>query len=105
MKTPIDKTLVFTYYSHPVKRPEMRWKAKLEFAPGSTDGSPAFFTFVDGNGESVEAGIFEFAGQRLAVADGRAEIACGDFVRGIHEGGLWLHRKGMPPIPGALTFE
>ena len=105
MRTPTDKTIVFTYYSHPVKRPEMRWKAKLTFAPGSTDETAAVFSFVDGNERPIEKGEFEFAGRRLAVADGRAEILCGDFIKGIHEGGLWLYRKGMLPIPGALTFE
>ena len=105
MKTPSDKKIEFTYYSHPVKRPEMRWKAKLAFPPGSTDLTPAMFTIVDGDDAPVPEAEFEFAGRRIAVVGGHGEIPCGDFLRGIHEGGLWLHRKGMPPIPGALTFE
>ena len=105
MKTPPDKTVILTYYSHPMKQIGMRWKAKLEFAPGSTDSTPAVFTIADGEGSPVPEAEFEFAGRVLAVKAGRAEIPCGDFVRGVHERGLWLHRKGMPPVPGALTFE
>lgn len=105
MKTPDDKRIIMTYYSHPTKKLEMRWKAVLTFEPGSTDATPAVFSIADGNGVPVEKAVFEFAGKRLAVKDGRAQIACGDFVKGIHEGGLWLYREGMPPIPGALTFE
>ena len=36
----------------------------------------------------VEAGVLTF----------------GDFVKGIHETGVWMMRPGHPPVPGALTF-
>ena len=39
------------------------------------------------------------------VRAGKGRLRCGDFVRGKHEPGIWLHRKGQPPVPGALTFE
>ena len=35
MKTPDDKTIAFTFMSHPEKLPELRWTAKLTFPPGS----------------------------------------------------------------------
>ena len=105
MKTPADKTIMLTLYSHPTKDLKMRWKAQLVFAPGSTDDTPAEITINDGEGTPVAAGIFEFAGARTPIRDGRGAIRCGDFAKGKHETAIWLHRKGMLPIPGALTFE
>ena len=83
----------------------MRWKASLVFGPGSTDGSFAELSISDGEGEPVSSGVFEFAGQATKVRDGKGRLRCGDFVKGKHEPGIWLHRKGQPPVPGALTFE
>ena len=83
----------------------MRWKARLVFAPESTDETPAEITMVDGEGTPIKAATFEFAGAQTAIKDGRGVILCGDFVKGKHEPAIWLHRKGMVPIPGALTFE
>ena len=104
MKTPDDKQIAFTFCSHPTKRPEMRWTAKLVFPPGSTAETVLPLSLADGRGEPVPDGVFEFAGQRLAVRDGMASIAYADFVRGKHAVALWLHRPGRPPIPGGLTF-
>lgn len=105
MKTPADKRIVLTYYSHPMKDLELRWKAHLTFEPGSTDETDALVDIADGNGDPVASATLELAGQRIKVADGRGALRCGDFVRGKHEGAIWLHRKGRPPVPGALTFE
>ena len=105
MKTPADKKITLTLYSHPTKDLKMRWKAQLVFEPGSTDDTPASLTMVDGEGTPVADGVFDFAGCATKIKDGAGAIRCGDFVKGKHEPGIWLHRKGMPPIPGALTFE
>ena len=105
MKTPEDKTLTLTFYSHPMKDLKMRWKAQLVFAPGSTDATPAALTVVDGEGAPVRSGVFEFAGVSTKIRAGKGGLLCGDFVRGKHETAIWLHRKGLPPVPGALTFE
>ena len=105
MKTPADKTITFTLYSHPMKDLKLRWKATLAFAAGSTDDSPAALTIADGEGNPIRAGEFEFAGCRTAVKAGKGTLRCGDFVRGKHEPGIWLYRKGLVPVPGALTFE
>ncbi len=105
MRTPADKEIIFTLYSHPTKRLDMRWKAKLVFAPGSTDESEATLSVVDGLGASIARGRLDFAGAAIDIRDGRGVLKCGDFVRGKHEGAIWLHRNGMLPIPGALTFE
>ena len=105
MKTPEDKKVMMTLYSHPVADLKMRWKARLTFAPGSTDDSPAALVIEDGTGAPISEGTFAFAGQRLAVRDGAAAIRCGDFVKGKHDGAIWLYREGVEPVPGALTFE
>lgn len=105
MKTPSDKRIIFTYYSHPMKDVKMRWKALLTFEPGSTDETEAVIRIVDGEGEGIAKGEFEFSGVRARVRDGEARIKCKDFAAGKHEQGIWLYRRGCSPIPGALTFE
>ena len=105
MKTPTDKTITLTLYSHPTKDLKMRWKAQLVFAPGSTDETPAEITINDGEGSPVAEATFEFAGRMTPIRNGMGAIRCGDFIKGKHEPAIWLHRKGVWPIPGALTFE
>ena len=105
MRTPADKRIVFSYYSHPMKDLRERWKAHLVFEAGSTDASEIMIDIVDGLGEPIREGVFAVAGGQFAVCDGVARLTCADFVRGKKDGAIWLYRKGMPPIPGALTFE
>ena len=105
MKTPTDKTITLTFYSHPMKDLKMRWKALLVFAAGSTDASFATLTIADGEGSPIKSGVFEFAGAATKVRSGKGRLLCADFVKGKHETAIWLHRKGLPPVPGALTFE
>jgi len=105
VKTPADKQITFALYSHPMKDLKMRWKALLVFAPGSTDDSSAELTIADGEGTSIPAAEFEFAGTRVAVKDGKGALRCGDFAKGKHETAIWLYREGRAPVPGALTFE
>jgi len=105
MKTPADKRITLTFYSHPMKDLKLRWKALLVFEPGSDDATPAAITIADGEGAPIKSGTFEFAGVLTKIADGRGTLLCGDFVKGKHETAIWLHRKGCVPVPGALTFE
>ena len=105
MKTPPDKKIALTLYSHPMKDLKMRWKALLTFEPGSTDDSFATLEIADGEGTPVANGVFEFAGCSTKIAAGVGRLRCGDFVKGKHEPAIWLHRKAMAPVPGALTFE
>lgn len=105
MRTPADKRIVFTLYSHPMKDTKLRWKALLTFEPGSTDQSAALLEIADGDGVPVKSGIFEFAGARTRIRDGKGALSCAAFVQGKHETAIWLHRKGMEAVPGALTFE
>ena len=105
MKTPADKTITLTLYSHPMKDLKMRWKALVVFAAGSTDETPAEITIADGEGTPIAAGTFEFAGRQTPIKGGKGAILCGDFARGKHETAIWLYRRGLSPVPGALTFE
>lgn len=105
MKTPADKRITLTLYSHPMKDLKLRWKAHLTFPPGSTDDSSAELVINDGHGQPIAVGTFEFAGTKIAIQDGKGLLRCGDFVRGKHEQGIWLYRPQQAPVPGAVTFE
>ncbi len=71
VKTPADKTITFTLYSHPMKDLKMRWKALVVFAAGSTDATPAEISVVDGEGAPIASGELEFAGTRTPILEGR----------------------------------
>lgn len=83
----------------------MRWKISLTFPPCAGPETTLPMTFVDGEGAPVAEGTFEFAGRRIPVADGQGEMTYADFIAGKHDVPIWLHRPGMEPIPGGLTFE
>lgn len=104
MRTPPDKTIAFTFVSHKTDRSELRWIAHMTFPPGADGSTVLPIELIDGNDEPVKSGTFEFAGRSLDVRDGRASISYADFVKGKHSVPVWLHRQGMPPIPGGLTF-
>ena len=104
MKTPEDKTVVFSLFSHPMKDLKLRWKARLTFPAGADGDSLAELEITDGEERPIKAGVFEFAGARIKVTEGEGRLRCADFVRGKHESAIWLHRRGKVSIPGALTF-
>ena len=104
MRTPADKTIAFTLVSHRTARAAMRWMARITFPPGSGGGDILPVEVVDGEDCPVADGVLEFAGQHLRVRGGEAGLRYADFVAGAHSVPIWLHRDGMPPIPGGLTF-
>ena len=104
MKTPPDKTISFTIISHRMPRPELWWMAYITFPAGS-DESTVLQIEVKGDGDvPVKSGTLEFAGQMLKVRNGMASLRYADFVKGVHSVPIWLHRDGMEPVPGGLTF-
>ena len=105
MRTPEGKDITLTFHSHPEKDFALRWKIQVHFPGGSTAETMLPITACDGNGAPVKSGVFEFAGQQLAVSGGRSELRYADFVKGKHEKSVWLYRDGMKPVPGGLTFE
>lgn len=104
MKTPEDKTITFTFMSHPLRDATKQWVARLTFPPGATAETVLPLAIADGTGAPVVRGTFEFAGLRLAVVAGCASLTYAEFIAGKHAPGLWLHRPGMEPVPGGLTF-
>lgn len=104
MKSPLDKHIAIVFHSLQTKRKEMWWRAVLHFPPGSDENTNLEITMEDGNGKSVDYAVFAFAGKRLVVKNGKTSISYADFIRGKHEKALWVYRRAMPPIPGALTF-
>ena len=104
MKTPEDKTIAFSFHSHPTKDMKTRWQAKITFPPGSTAETVLPISVVDGEGMPVESAVFEFAGQHLKVKDGEASMTFAEFIAGKHSVPIWLHRAGMKPVPGLPTF-
>lgn len=104
MKTPDDKTIVFTFHSHPTKDMNMRWIAKITFPPGSTAGTLLPIQVTNVNGSPIRSAIFQFAGKSLPVKDGKSSMTFAEFVSGKHSVPIWLHRDGMKPIPGVPTF-
>ena len=104
MKTPDDKTIAFTFHSHPTKDMNARWIAKITFPPGSTAETvlPIAVTNVDGT--PIESATFVFAGKSLPVKGGETSMTFAEFVAGKHSVPIWLHRDGMKPVPGIPTF-
>lgn len=105
MKTPEDKTVTLSFVSHPMKDPKMRWTVRLTFPAGAGPETELPIEAEDGEGVPIAAAEFEFAGGRIPVRDGRAALRYADFIKGRHATALWMHRAGMAPIPGGLTFQ
>ncbi len=104
MKTPVDKTLTFSFISHKMKDVSLGWLARVTFPGGSDEGSVLPIEVVDGHGDRVGKAVLEIFGKSLPVMDGISRIKYADFVKGKHEKGVWLHRAGVEPVPGGLTF-
>lgn len=104
MKTPEGKRIVLTFLSHPMKDAKARWCVRLVFEGGSVASSDLTLNVEDGEGTPVKEGLFEFAGKALPVKDGLATIKYRDFIVGKSKPGVWLHRRGVVPVPGGLTF-
>lgn len=83
----------------------MRWKMQLHFPTDADADTSIPITIADGNGVPVDVAVMEFAGKRIRVRDGKAEITYADFIAGKHAKSIWLYRHGILPIPGMLTFE
>lgn len=105
MKTPEGKTVILTFHSRPLGDLKARWKTTVTFPGGSDGDSDALIMAVDGEGNAVVRGEFEFAGERIVLKDGKGTVKCSRFVAGKHEPGVWMYRPGIVPVPGMLTFE
>ncbi len=104
MKSPENKTLPFVFWSVPGTRAPDVWTVRVTIPPGSTVETPLILSATGGNAEPIAKGSFEFMGARVKITDGKGQLPFGDFVKGIHETGVWMTRPDHPPVPGALTF-
>ncbi len=104
MKSPENKTLSFLFRAIPVQHVPDFWEVRATVHPGSVADTPMTFAATDGTNQPVKSGTFEFMGARVKIVDGKGELPFGEFVKGIHETGVWMMRPGHPPVPGGLTF-
>jgi len=104
MKVPEGKTITLTFVSHQMKDRKMRWAVNLTLPGGADKGTILPISVEDGEGVPVKSAVFEFAGKAIQIKDGAGELAYSDFIKGKHEKAIWLKRRGMDPVPGALTF-
>ncbi len=104
MRTPDGKTIAFTFHSHPTKDRELWWIAKVTFPPGSVADTVLPITVTNEDGVPIKSATFQFAGQSLKVKNGKASMTFAEFIAGKHSVPLWLHRDGLPPVPGIPTF-
>jgi hypothetical protein len=104
MKTPDDKTIAFTFHSHPTKNRDDWWVAKVTFPPGSTAETVLPISITDEDGNPIKSATFEFAGKSLKVENGASSLTFAEFIAGKHSVPIWLHRAGMEPVPGFPTF-
>ena len=104
MKVPDDKTITLTFASHQVKDRAQRWAVNVTLPGGAGPDAVLRVHAEDGLGAPVAEGVFEFAGQSVALAGGEGAIRYADFVAGKHERAIWMRRPGMEPVPGSLTF-
>lgn len=99
-----DKEIKFVFGSHPEKNAKLRWSAVVTFPANSTEATILPIEVMDGESVPVSEGIFEWAGKRTSIKQGKGQITYGEFLAGKHETALWLYRNGMKPVPGGLTF-
>ncbi len=104
MQVPENKTIAFTFASHPNKDPKRRWTARLTFPAGAGADAILPLEIENGDGTPIAFAVFELAGQRLPIRDGLGRMAYAAFLEGRHDPALWLHLPGCEPIPGGLTF-
>jgi hypothetical protein len=104
MKSPENKALSFLFWSAPGTHGPDIWTVRVTIPPGATAEVPLTLVATGENAEPIAKGSFEFMGARVKIVNGEGQLLFGDFVKGIHETGVWMMRPGHPPVPGALTF-
>ena len=104
MRSPENKTLSFLFLSVPGAHTPDFWSVRVTVPAGSTAETPLSIAATDAGAGPIAKGCFEFMGSRVKIVNGKGRLPFGDFVKGIHETGVWMMRPGHPPVPGALTF-
>ena len=104
MKSPENKALSFLFLSVPGTHSPDIWSVRVAVPAGSTAETQLSVSATGEDSEPIAKGCFEFMGARVKIAKGKGSLTFGDFVKGIHETGVWMMRPGHPPVPVALTF-
>ena len=104
MKSPDSKTISFLFRAIPVQNVPDFWEVRVTLHPNSTADTDMTLRATGGDAEPVKEGTFEFMGTRVGISNGKGTVKFVDFVKGIHETGVWMMRPGHPPVPGGLTF-
>ena len=104
MRSPENKTLSFLFMSVPGTKKEDSWSVRVTIPPGATADTPLEVAAVGGDKAPIRKASFELMGERIRITGGAGRITLGNYVKGIHETGVWMLRPGHPPVPGALTF-
>lgn len=105
MKSPDNKTLTFVFQSIPVPHAEEFWSVSVIVPAGATAKTDLALRAVDGTSSPIKSGSFEFMGAKVKISNGDGSLPFEDFVKGVHEPGVWMLRPGHPPVPGGLTFR
>ena len=89
-----------------IRKPDLAdsWVVHLHFPPDSGPSDDLPIEAIDGTGAPIASGDFEFMGRKCPIKDGNGAIRYADFIAGIHEPAIWMHRPGREPVPGGLTF-
>ena len=101
MKSPDNKTLSFLFRADPVRHVPDFWEVRVTVHPGSTENTPLTLSATGGSSQPIRKGTFEFMGARVKIVNGKGQITLGDFVKGIHETGVWM----MRPEPDAFGLQ
>ena len=105
MISPENKTLSFLFVSVPGTRAPNDWSVRMTIHPGSTEKSLLDVVATSGKVPvPIAKGSFEIMGAKVKIVRGKGTLSLGDYMKGIHETGVWMMRPGHPPVPGALTF-
>lgn len=104
MNSPADRKITLVFISSQLVPEEQRWWARLEFPASSKRGDVLPVYVSDKNGGAIAEGTFMIFGAEIKITDGSGGLPYEDFIRGKHEKGVWLFRRGTGFVPGGLTF-
>jgi len=99
-----EKTFRVEFRSAATSEPADAWVARIHFPPHSGPDDNLPIEATDGLEHPIEDGEFEVMGQKCKIKSGSGSMRYSDFIAGIHEKPVCMHRPGMTSIPGSLTF-
>lgn len=104
MKTPDGKNVRIVFASHQMKNTLERWWASVSFPAGTCGDGQLPVSATDWENRPLDKAVFECFGICIPIKNGKGSVSCADFIKGKHATAVWMHRDGMKPVPGSLTF-